>query len=138
MYKKKPLASILIANYNKEKYVNRSIISSLKQTYKNIEIIFVDDSSKDNSFNKAKKFKKIKLFKKKRLNSKKVFNTFFQIETYLYAFKKCKGEFVFFLDADDFFKKDKVDKIIKIFKKNPDKKVIFDKPVVYYSKKIIM
>ena len=58
--KKKLLVSILIANYNKEKYIDRGIKSGLKQTYKNIEIIFVDDSSNDNSFNEAKKFKKIK------------------------------------------------------------------------------
>ena len=49
---KKPLVSILIASYNKEKYVNRCIKSCLSQTYKNIEIIFIDDGSKDNTWSK--------------------------------------------------------------------------------------
>ena len=40
MYKN-PLVSILIASYNKEKYVKRCITSSLNQTYKNLEIIFI-------------------------------------------------------------------------------------------------
>ena len=63
---KKPLVSILIASYNKEKYVKRCIKSCLDQSYKNIEIIFVDDGSKDNSYKIAKKFRKIKTYKKKK------------------------------------------------------------------------
>ena len=39
----KPLVSILIASYNKEKFVKRCIKSCLNQSYKNIDIIFVDD-----------------------------------------------------------------------------------------------
>ena len=40
-----PLVSILIACYNREKYIDRCIKSCLDQTYKNLEIVFVDDSS---------------------------------------------------------------------------------------------
>ena len=63
---KNPLVSILIASYNKEKYVNRCIKSCLSQTYKNIEIIFIDDGSKDSSYKIAKEFKGIKAYKKKK------------------------------------------------------------------------
>ena len=76
---KKPLVSILIASYNKEKYVNRCIESCLNQTYKNLEIIFVDDSSKDNSLLVAKKHKKIKTFKKKELSQKLNLILFFKL-----------------------------------------------------------
>ena len=67
---KKPLVSILIASYNKEKYLKRCLDSCLSQTYKNIEIIMVDNESTDNSYLIASKYKKIKLFKKKELKKK--------------------------------------------------------------------
>ena len=54
---KKPLVSILIASYNKERYVKRCINSCKIQTYDNIEIIFYDDGSEDNSYQIAKNIK---------------------------------------------------------------------------------
>ena len=65
---KKPLVSILIASYNKEKYVKRCINSCLNQSYNKLEVIFYDDGSKDNSFSIAKKTEGIKAFK----NNKKI------------------------------------------------------------------
>ena len=61
-----PLVSILIACYNREKYIDRCIKSCLDQTYKNLEIVFVDDSSTDKSYQIAKKFKRVKVYKKKK------------------------------------------------------------------------
>ena len=58
--RKKPLVSILIASYNKEKYVERCIRSCKNQTYNNIEVIFYDDGSKDDSYRIAKKIRGIK------------------------------------------------------------------------------
>jgi len=132
---KNPLVSILIASYNKEKYVNRCIKSCLSQTYKNIEIIFIDDGSKDSSYKIAKEFKGIKAYKKKRKKSKAKFNTFFQIDTYIYAYKKSKGSILACLDSDDFFKKNKIMDIVKNFNKDKKANILFDKPIIYYSKK---
>ena len=56
---KKIKISILIANYNGEKYLKRCINSCLSQNIKSrFEIIFVDDNSIDSSLEKVKKFKK--------------------------------------------------------------------------------
>tara|TARA_B100002052_G_scaffold202425_1_gene184766 strand:- start:229 stop:1044 length:816 start_codon:yes stop_codon:yes gene_type:complete len=132
---KKPLVSILIASYNKEKYVKRCIESCLNQTYKKLEIIFVDDSSKDNSLKIAKKYQKIKVFKKKKIKSNLKFNTFFQIDTYMFGFKKSKGGIILLLDVDDFFKKNKVQNIVYHFINNTDSNVLFDKPIIYFSNK---
>ena len=132
---KTPLVSILIASYNKEKYLKRCLESCLKQTYKNIEIIMVDNESSDNSYLIASKYKKIKLFKKKRIKKINKFNTFYQIDTYKYAFKKSKGTIITLLDSDDFYKKNKVKEIVNYFNKNNKKKVVFDKPIIYFNSK---
>ena len=63
-YKSKPLVSIIINCHNGEKYLNKSINSVLSQSYKNWEIIFWDNDSKDNSYKIIKNFKdkRIKYF----------------------------------------------------------------------------
>ena len=131
---KKPLVSILIASHNKEKYVKRCIKSCTNQTYKNVEIIFVDDNSIDQSYEIAKKFRKVKVFKKKRKKNKNKFNTYFQIDTYIYAFKRSKGKIIALLDSDDFFKKNKIKEIVNYFNKKKRSNIIFDLPIYYFSK----
>ena len=73
MVQKNILVSILINNYNNEKYLKKSITSCLKQTYNNLEIIVYDDRSTDSSkkFNKIrhKKIKKIFNLRKKNYQS---------------------------------------------------------------------
>ena len=60
-------ASVIIINYNNAKYVDQCIRSILLQSYKNFEIIFVDDNSQDNSLEVIKKYKKkIRIVKKKK------------------------------------------------------------------------
>lgn len=131
---KKPLVSILIASFNKEKLVKRCINSCIKQTYKNVEIIFVDNESSDNSYKIAKKYKRIKVFKKKRIEySNFKFNSFNQLDTYIYAYKKSKGKILCFLDSDDFYKKNKVEEIVDFFSNNKNKNIVFDKPVIFYN-----
>ena len=56
---KKKLASILITNFNKDKYLNNAVRSCLAQNYKKKEILIFDDKSTDNSLNILKKYKKI-------------------------------------------------------------------------------
>ena len=57
---KNPLVSIIINNFNKEKYCTNAINSVVLQNYKNYEVIFFDDKSTDNSVQKVKKFLKKK------------------------------------------------------------------------------
>ena len=62
---KKPLVSILINNYNKSLYIQQCINSLISQTYKNLEIIFFDDNSSDNSLEIIKKFSNVQTIKNK-------------------------------------------------------------------------
>lgn len=49
MYKQEQLLTVIIPVYNVEKYINKCLESIINQTYKNLEIILVDDGSTDNS-----------------------------------------------------------------------------------------
>ena len=60
--KKKIIASILISNYNKSKYLNKCINSCLDQNCKNYEIIIFDDCSSDNSYKILNKYKDKKIY----------------------------------------------------------------------------
>ena len=130
---KKPLVSILIASFNKEKYVNRCISSCLNQSYKNIEIIFYDDGSTDNSLNIAKKYKKIKVLSNLKKKNISRFNTYPQINSYCSAFIIAKGPIITFLDSDDFYYNDKIKVIVDYFEKNKNSNIVFDLPTYIFE-----
>jgi glycosyltransferase involved in cell wall biosynthesis len=115
MANKNYLISVIIANYNKEKFLDKSISSVLNQSYKNIELIIIDDCSTDSSWNIIKKFykndKRIKIFKTKK-NSKSA-----SIPRNL-GISKAKGYYVAFLDSDDFWYLNKLDYQIDNIKDN--------------------
>ena len=120
--------SILIANYNNDKYIIDCINSLKKQTYQNIEIIFFDDNSKDKSLYVVKRFSEVKLLINEK--EKKIHGSFNQLNSYKEAFKKCSGEIIFFLDSDDYFHEEKVANVVEEFEKNNNLKIIFDLPII--------
>ena len=117
----KDLASIIIVNYNNAKFLKNCLKSVLNQSYKNLEIIIVDDNSTDNSKEIIKNlnFRSKKIFIKKKTN----YGSFNQINAYKNGFKVSRGDFIFFLDSDDFFKKNKITNVINYFKKNSKIKI---------------
>ena len=124
--------SILIANFNGEKYLDKCLNSCIHQNFKHkYEIILIDDNSTDNSLHIAKKFRnKIKVLKTNKLNNSSKFNTYYQLNTYLHGFKVAKGNIICFLDSDDYFKKNKLSKIHFYFSKNKHLKFLFDTPIL--------
>ena len=127
------LASILIVNYNNAPLIKRCIESVLNQSYQEIEVIIVDDSSTDDSLNEINKFRsKIKILKK--IKNKTQVQAFDQIESYITAFNQCSGDVIFFLDSDDFFKKKKISNLMKFYKKSKIN-FLFDLPIFFYNKK---
>ena len=120
-----PLVSILIANYNNEKFLSRSINSCLNQTYTNFEIIIFDDKSTDNSksiLQNYEKNDKIKIFfndqKKKNVPALDAANSYFN------AFKKSNGSIISLLDSDDYFDNNKILKIVE-FLREEEVKILF-------------
>jgi len=91
-----PKVSVLITNYNYDKWISEAIESVLGQTYKNIEIIVVDDGSTDGSIKTLKEYKKknlIKLFiHDKNYGYQKAYNT---------AIANSTGKYMMVVDSDD-------------------------------------
>ena len=105
----KPLITVTVNLYNYSRFINDCIQSILNQTYKNFELIVVDDCSTDNSYEKAKKFeKKDKRVKVIRLN-----------KNYGIGYSKnegiirSKGEYIATIDADDMMAKKSLEIRIK-------------------------
>lgn len=130
---KEVLASIIITSYNKGKFIKKTIKSALNQNYKKKEIIVFDDKSTDNSINIIKNFKKIKIITNKKKKEKS--GPLNQINATLRSFKKSKGKYIFFLDGDDQFKKNKLKTFIKIFENDKKINFIHDKPYLFNEKK---
>jgi len=121
----KPIVSILITNFNKEKYIKKCLQSCINQSFKNFEICVADNNSSDKSLKIINKFKKkIRIFKIKRKFNTGPQNQLFCIKEMI---KKSRGKVVCLLDSDDFFYKNKL-KIIVDTLKRKKKKFFFDKP----------
>ncbi|OQX94375.1 MAG: hypothetical protein B6I23_01445 [Rickettsiaceae bacterium 4572_127] len=103
--------SIVIPVYNAEKFLIETLDSVIAQTYKNIEIICVDDCSSDNSAKIIKSHKNIKYLKTKK-------NTGTPIIPRNIGIKKATGEYILPLDADDKIAPTYVEKAIKEMQKS--------------------
>ena len=101
------LISIIIPMYNSENYIGKLLESLINQTYKNLEIIIVDDGSSDNSLKKAleyeKKDKRIKIITQKNSGVSSARNV---------GLKNVKGEYFTFLDSDDYIEFDMYEKMM--------------------------
>ena len=98
-------ASVVIANYNNAKYIKDCIDSLNSQTYKDIEIIFFDDNSIDNSIQIIEKFNNVKIIKNKTQTN---FGSFNQMNAFKKGVEASTGDIIFLLDSDDFFYESKM------------------------------
>ena len=106
---KEPLISVVVPIYNVEEYLDKCVESIINQTYKNLEIILVDDGSPDNSpmmcDEWSKKDKRIKVIHKKNGGVSSARNI---------GIDKSKGEWITFVDADDWLEKTYVEDMYNI------------------------
>lgn len=117
-----PLVSVIIPVYNSEKYIRDTIESVLKQTYKNFEIIVVDDGSTD--------ITKIIIDELKKKDSR--IQYIFQSNQGQSAARNkgieyAKGKYIAFLDADDLFLPDKVEQQVAYLEAHPDCDISYSK-----------
>ena len=115
-----PFFSITIPVYNVEKYIHQCLDSVMEQTFKDFEVIILDDGSTDNSGNicdeYAHKDSRVKVIHDKNMGL---------LMARRRALQYVKGEYVLFLDSDDYWEKDLLENIYNIFSENKIDMVFF-------------
>ena len=112
--------SVIIPVYNSEKYIRYTLDEIAEWTYPNLEIIFVDDGSKDNTFEVIKNshIKNIKVQHQENNGVSKARNIGFQL---------AKKEYVFFMDSDDYVKDTFFYEMDEIIQKNSEVDLVISK-----------
>ncbi len=107
----KELISIVIPVFNSEKYIERCITSVLNQTYKNIEIIIINDGSKDDSEtiikNYTKKDYRIKYYSQENIGVSATRNN---------GINYAKGKYITFIDSDDYYETKAIEHLYNLIK----------------------
>lgn len=127
----KPLVSVIVPAYNHEKFVGECIESIIKQTYENIELIIVNDGSKDNTSQVVKKYEN---------KCKERFNRFIFIDkknegickTLNRGIKESSGEYLCFLASDDLMLDGCINDLVNYFSNNKDVERIISNFYIYY------
>lgn len=114
-YKSRKILSVIVPIYNTEKYLRQCLNSIISQTYKNLDIILVDDGSTDGSGKIADEYKSDPRVRVIHKNNEGL------IKARLEGVKNAKGEFITFVDADDWIDKNMYSEMMRqINEKNLD------------------
>lgn len=114
------MISIIIPCYNAEKTIKRCLESVISQTYKNIEIVIINDGSTDKTDSIIKKYindNRIKYYNRSNHGIGKTRN---------FGIKEATGEYITFLDSDDYLPNDAIDNLYKLAQKNKLDLVVSD------------
>lgn len=122
-----PLVSVIIPSYNHEIYIEKSLRSVLEQTYKNIEIIVIDDGSKDNTVNLLKELQKNNHFILESQENMGVCKTLNK------AISISKGKYIAILASDDYWDLTKIEKQVKVLETTKDSEFCFTQALEFDS-----
>ena len=102
-----PLVSIIVPTYNVERYVEECMDSLINQTYKNKEIIVLDDASTDATVYLLKQYKEqIQLIENEENKGQGARRN--------EGIKRAKGKYIYFVDSDDWIESDAIEKLVKL------------------------
>ena len=114
MYEKnQPYVDIILPNYNKNEFLEEAINSIIKQSYKNWYLYIIDDCSNDNSWSTIEKFSNLQNVKRIKL-SKNMGPSFCRN----YGMRLSKSKYISFIDSDDSWTLNKLEKQISEFTLN--------------------
>lgn len=126
MINSKPLVSVILPTFNRALTLPRAIDSVLNQTYKNLELIIIDDGSTDNTLELLKNYQKVDkrvkvIFNKQNLGAPLSRNK---------GIKASNGDYIAFQDSDDEWLQDKLITEMGILLKIPDVGLVYSLPVI--------
>lgn len=113
-----PFISIILPVYNDERFIRRSLESALAQTYRNFEILVIDDGSTDKTADIVKSYNdpRIRYFFQSNQGQGPARN---------HAIKESRGRYITFLDADDYYLPIKVEKEVRYLAEHPEYKLVY-------------
>ena len=122
LFAKRPFISVLVTSYNYESYIRQTLDSILAQTYKNYEVIIVDDGSTDNSVavisDYVNKYKNFHLYQHDGGVNKGLPVSF------KLGVEKAKGDYIAVLESDDYWTPNNLLEKVKMINKYPDAVII--------------
>lgn len=128
-----PKFSIIVPVYNVEKYIKKCLDSIFSQSFKDYEVIVVNDGTNDNSMEIAKKYN-VTIINQENQGLSEARNT---------GVKKAKGDYLIFVDSDDYIEKDLLKEINKVLDNKPDvvryqvKDIVDGKEIEYQEKEFL-
>jgi glycosyltransferase involved in cell wall biosynthesis len=122
----KPKVSVIIPAYNSEVYIAEALHSVLAQTFKNYEVIVVDDGSSDGTLRVAKSFEpQVKVLAKQNGGPASARNL---------AINSSLGDYLSFLDSDDLWVEDKLERQTALLDENLDVGLVYSEALMFIEK----
>lgn len=118
--KQDKMISVIVPTYNSERYIEKCITSLINQTYKNIEILVIDNNSKDSTRDIVKRFQN----KDSRIILIKNEKTFFVGYSRNVGLNNAKGDYISFMDSDDFAEPKFMETMLSKFEENPECNIV--------------
>lgn len=119
----KPKVSVIIPAYNSEKYIAETLRSALAQTYRDYEIVVVDDGSSDGTLRVAKSFEpQVKVLTKQNGGPASARNL---------AISNSRGDYLAFLDGDDLWLEDKLERQTAFLDENRDVGLVYGEALMF-------
>lgn len=119
---KERLVSVIMAVYNQEQFVSDAIESVINQTYGYWELIICDDGSVDNTYNILNKYKQLYPEKIRILRNDKNYGVSGARNK---ALRQANGDYIAFLDSDDYWNKEKLEKQLNVFNNSRNIGLVF-------------
>ena len=129
--KNPPLVSVICLSFNHEKFVERTLRSVIGQTYSNFEIIFIDNNSKDESFEKGNAI--LKLSNTKYFSHKTEENLGISGGLNFGIKKFAQGKYIAIIACDDFWDMYNLEDKVNYFEKNPEYGMVYGNGYYYFD-----